>query len=109
MTHRAAHPLGRLSCTGGLLRHLPRGDPLQSHLAADNYRTRGGIDVHVSIDVVDGASAVQDLMDRLDAARGVLLSSSYEYPGRYTRWDMGFVAPPLVLTSAGASILPSRR
>ncbi len=26
---------------------------------------------------------------------GVLLSSSYEYPGRYARWSVGFKAPPL--------------
>src|SRR5581483_12394730 len=35
----------------------------------------------------------------LDQHRGALFASSYEYPGRYTRWDMGFVDPPLVLTS----------
>jgi anthranilate synthase len=29
----------------------------------------------------------------------VLLASSYEYPGRYTRWDMGFVEPPLALVA----------
>lgn len=47
---------------------------------------------------------IEDLIDRLDAARGVLLSSSYEYPGRYTRWDMGFVDPPLALTSSGQDV-----
>ena len=31
--------------------------------------------------------------------RGVLFSSSFEFPGRYTRWDMGFVDPPLVFTT----------
>jgi anthranilate synthase len=31
----------------------------------------------------------------------VLLASSYEYPGRYTRWDMGFCDPPLVLEARG--------
>ncbi|HCK74052.1 MAG TPA: anthranilate synthase component I, partial [Acidimicrobiaceae bacterium] len=48
--------------------------------------------------------AIEDLVDRLDSARGVLLSSSYEYPGRYTRWDMGFVDPPLVITSHGDKV-----
>jgi len=31
----------------------------------------------------------------------VLLASNYEYPGRYTRWDMGFVDPPLALIASG--------
>jgi len=30
-----------------------------------------------------------------------LFSSSFEFPGRYTRWDMGFVDPPLVFTARG--------
>ena len=31
----------------------------------------------------------------------MLFASSYEYPGRYTRWDMGFVDPPIALVSRG--------
>src|SRR5262249_47316174 len=33
--------------------------------------------------------------------RGVLFSSSFEFPGRYTRWDMGFVDPLLAFTASG--------
>ena len=33
----------------------------------------------------------------------MLLASNYEYPGRYTRWDMGFVDPPLVIVARGRS------
>ncbi|HET9959236.1 MAG TPA: anthranilate synthase component I, partial [Polyangiaceae bacterium] len=33
----------------------------------------------------------------LDSQRGMLLASTYDYPGRYKRWDMGFVNPPLVI------------
>ena len=39
--------------------------------------------------------------DALDHRRGVLLSSNYDYPGRYTRWDLGFTAPPLELSARG--------
>ena len=54
--------------------------------------------------MVDGNAEIEDLVDRLDESRGVLLSSSYEYPGRYTRWDMGFADPPLVITSRAQDI-----
>ena len=37
-------------------------------------------------------------MERLDSQRGALFASSFEYPGRYTCWDIGFYNPPLVLT-----------
>lgn len=35
----------------------------------------------------------------LDSQRGGLLKSSYEYPGRYKRWGIGFVNPPLELVT----------
>ena len=66
-----------------------------------DYKTQGDIEVRVEVTAIEPEAAIEDLVDRLDSARGVLLSSSYEYPGRYTRWDMGFVDPPLVLTSRG--------
>jgi anthranilate synthase len=61
------------------------------------YTSRGGITVHRSIEELAFSGAIEPVVDALDAQRGVLLASSYEYPGRYTRWDMGFVDPPLVL------------
>src|ERR1700722_11616688 len=33
----------------------------------------------------------------LDEYRGIYLSSGYEYPGRYSRWDIVSVRPPLEL------------
>lgn len=34
------------------------------------------------------------IIDALDTSRGVVLSSGVDYPGRYTRWDIGFANPP---------------
>ena len=74
-------------------------------LVSDNdqsgYTTQGEIEIRVDALPIDPDAAIEDLVDRLDSARGVLLSSSYEYPGRYTRWDMGFVDPPVAVTSHG--------
>ena len=33
---------------------------------------------------------------------GVLLSSSYEVPGRYSRWTVGFVAPAVQIEGTGS-------
>ncbi len=65
------------------------------------YRTPGGLEVVRTAEAVTAERAVADLVRRLDSERGVLLSSGYEYPGRYTRWDMGFVNPPLCFTGRG--------
>ncbi|MPY92357.1 MAG: anthranilate synthase component I [Acidimicrobiia bacterium] len=66
-----------------------------------NYRTAGGLTVHREVLIVDPEDEVEALLDALDERRGALFSSSYEYPGRYTRWDIGFVDPPLVLEARG--------
>lgn len=63
------------------------------------YTTAGGIIVTRRAEPVDAGRALEGLIGELDSARGVLLSSGYEYPGRYTRWDLGFVDPPLVFTA----------
>jgi anthranilate synthase len=41
------------------------------------------------------------LINRLSKEKGVYLCSSFEYPGRYSRWDIGFVNPPLELRTFG--------
>ena len=35
------------------------------------------------------------LLDSLDVTKGVYLASDTDYPGRYSRWDIGFDAPPI--------------
>src|ERR1700736_2172170 len=65
------------------------------------YITNGGIRIRREINERDYRPADTALADTLDDRRGVLFSSSFEFPGRYTRWDMGFVDPPLVFTARG--------
>src|SRR5215471_743314 len=67
----------------------------------ESYRTGGGIRVRREISNRAYRPADNALADALDTRRGVLFSSSFEFPGRYTRWDMGFVDPPLVFTARG--------
>jgi anthranilate synthase len=67
------------------------------------YRTQGGVFVSRSCAPVDADFALHELIEALDARRGVLLSSGYEYPGRYARWDLGFVDPPIVFSAQARS------
>ena len=66
-----------------------------------SYVTKGGIRVRREVESRVYGPADNALADALDSRRGVLFSSSFEFPGRYTRWDMGFVDPPLVFTARG--------
>ena len=71
---------------------------------ADSYTTEGGIAVRRSTERVALDAAIESIIDRLDSRPGVLLASRYEYPGRYTRWDIGFADPPLTVTSRGRAV-----
>lgn len=66
-----------------------------------SYQTQGGLTVHRSSAEADYPGAREVLAGKLDRQRGVLLSSSFEFPGRYTRWDMGFADPPVMITARG--------
>ncbi|MXP63590.1 anthranilate synthase component I [Roseomonas sp. M0104] len=68
------------------------------------YRTEGGLTIHREVLEADGSHSVAALARRLDRQRGVLLSSSFEFPGRYTRWDLGFSDPPLMLAARGRDV-----
>jgi anthranilate synthase len=63
------------------------------------YVTRGGVTVRRYRRDADYRTAISDYTDMLDSQPGVILSSNYEYPGRYTRWDTAIVNPPVLISS----------
>lgn len=70
--------------------------------AKETYRTSGGIVVTRSVEPLSSIDGVTDhILANIDTKRGALFSSSYEYPGRYSRWDIGFVDPAVELRAVG--------
>jgi anthranilate synthase len=70
-------------------------------MSGDHYQTRGGILIDRDVQEIPYPGGTDALARTLDRRRGVLLSSSFEFPGRYTRWDTGFADPPLALEARG--------
>ena len=68
---------------------------------AFEYLTKGGLKIRRRCEDIAYQGAIDRIVDALDSRRGAVFSSNYEYPGRYTRWDSGFINPPLVVTSRG--------
>lgn len=67
-----------------------------------SYTTKGGVCVSCcESEIYLLETAIEEVLSRLDSQRGGLLKSSYEYPGRYKRWAIGFVNPPLELATCG--------
>ncbi|MBO0663301.1 anthranilate synthase [Jiella sp. MQZ9-1] len=72
---------------------------------SERYETAGGVVVTRRHETVIYDGAIEPFFDRLDTRRGAILFSNYEYPGRYTRQDVAFVDPPLVISSRGRAMV----
>ncbi|TAL62008.1 MAG: anthranilate synthase component I [Legionella sp.] len=62
------------------------------------FKTQGGVHIEYEQQPLAYQEGIEPLLDRLNSQRGAIFASSFEYPGRYTCWDMGFCNPPLVIT-----------
>jgi hypothetical protein len=80
----------------------PRQRPSGGH-----FLTKGGVQVTANVQPLEfskslqpgtSEAAIENLIVQLDSNRGVLLTSSYEFPGRYARWSLGFVDPPVEIS-----------
>ncbi|MGO1545069.1 MAG: anthranilate synthase component I [Gulosibacter sp.] len=58
----------------------------------------------VASDRVAVPAEIDEIIAGLDDRAGVVLASGVEYPGRYTRWDIGFIDPPLVIEGRGFEV-----
>lgn len=63
------------------------------------YTTKSGLQITRRKTTVDYDNEINRLAEKLDSRLGCLLSSSYEYPNRYKRWDLGLVDPMIVICS----------
>ncbi len=68
------------------------------------YTTPHGITVARSDSRVSYGRGLDGLLKKLDSRRGIYLSSGYEYPERYSRWDVASVAPPVEMIGRDRSI-----
>ncbi|HEY1336906.1 MAG TPA: anthranilate synthase component I [Bryobacteraceae bacterium] len=63
------------------------------------YVTPHGIEVAHAVSKVNYGKGLKHILRDLDRHRGIYLSSGYEYPGRYSRWDIAASCPPLEIVS----------
>lgn len=68
------------------------------------YHTPSGLVVQRTMVEVDAGSAIESVIDELDTYPGAVLASTFEFPGRYTRWSRGFSRPAVRLHGQGRSL-----
>lgn len=59
------------------------------------YQTPGGATVICTVESLPYSEALNEAFEAIDHNQGALFCSGYEYPGRYSRWDIGFIRPPI--------------
>jgi anthranilate synthase len=69
-----------------------------------SYTTASGITVTRSESAISFQKGLKHLLRKLDRHRGIYLSSGYEYPERYSRWDVASVCPPIEIMGAGREV-----
>ncbi|TIT03191.1 anthranilate synthase [Mesorhizobium sp.] len=71
---------------------------------AERFVTAGGVAITRERHDRPYDGAIDAYIDGLNARRGAVFSSNYEYPGRYTRWDTAIIDPPLVISARGRAM-----
>lgn len=69
-----------------------------------SYSTQRGITVTRSASRLPFSGGLDHILKQLDTKRGIYLSSGYEYPERYSRWDIASVAPPIEIIARGRKV-----
>src|SRR5579872_707725 len=65
-----------------------------------DFTTPAGIRVSRAAEPFDPAE-LERIAQQADRRRGGVLSSGMEYPGRYSRWHMAYIDPPVEITGCG--------
>ena len=98
---RANQMIGKNPIRLGATQDVSLGAPIERP-EGGVYTTSGGVTVSSSIIGVDDTQgALNELITQLDNQKGLLLTSSYEFPGRYARWSVGFTAPAIQISGTG--------
>jgi anthranilate synthase len=71
---------------------------------AERFVTAGGIAITRQRRECPYHGAIEAYVDGLNARRGCVFSSNYEYPGRYTRWDTAMIDPPVAISARGRAM-----
>ena len=82
----------------------PNGAPAARTAQVSVYHTRGGVRIERREERLPTQTAIEPLLDSLDSRRGAVYASTFEVPGRYARWDRGFVDPPLVVEARARNV-----
>ena len=72
-------------------------------MTPDSFTVGGGVTITRTASAFDPAELAR-IAELVDRRRGGVLSSGMEYPGRYTRWHLAYVNPPVEIVGRGRQV-----
>jgi anthranilate synthase len=72
-------------------------------MTPDTFTVGGGVTVTRTASAFDPAELTR-IAELVDRRRGGVLSSGMEYPGRYSRWHLAYVNPPVEIACRGRQV-----
>ena len=72
---------------------------MQAAQIMENFKTRGGVEIQVVQQPLDPETPLKAIEALIDESKGAIFSSGMDYPGRHSRWEIGFVNPALEFIS----------
>jgi anthranilate synthase len=82
----------------------PPGKTLrEAEMEQTSYLTAGGVRVHRTAEPFDAAD-LDEITRQVQDRPGGVLSSGMEYPGRYSRWHLAYIDPPVDITARGRTV-----
>ena len=71
-------------------------------MKVQSFTTAGGISGSCRSEPMHHLSALDSIWAGIDGCKGGMFVSNYEVPDRYSRWDIGFIDPPLEFVVKGS-------
>jgi anthranilate synthase len=75
----------------------------EADMEQTSYLTAGGVRVHRAAEAFD-AGELDEITRQVQLRPGGVLSSGMEYPGRYSRWHLAYIDPPVQIVARGRLI-----
>ncbi len=72
-------------------------------MTTSTFVTTGGLTVEVEEHSLELDEALTPIFGAIDSRKGAIFSSGFDYPGRHSRWDIGFIDPAVEFISQARS------
>ncbi len=76
---------------------------MKNIIESQEFVSKSGVEISCTKSSCE-SKILETILNDVDYQKGMVLSSGIEYPGRYNRWEVGFVNPPLEIIATKGKV-----